>query len=100
MTRTVAIVVFPGFQLLDVAGPIAAFEIAERTEDDTVPARDRFAFRMSRTRTTRYAYVRLTYWSSPIRRGMEDDKWHRLNPTSERSWSDDPRRSGPATSIC
>lgn len=30
MTRTVAIVVFPGFQLLDAAGPTAAFEIAER----------------------------------------------------------------------
>jgi transcriptional regulator GlxA family with amidase domain len=30
MTRAVAVVVFPGFQLLDAAGPIAAFEIAER----------------------------------------------------------------------
>jgi transcriptional regulator GlxA family with amidase domain len=30
MTRTVAVVVFPGFQLLDAAGPISAFEIAER----------------------------------------------------------------------
>jgi transcriptional regulator GlxA family with amidase domain len=30
MTRTVAIVLHPGFQLLDAAGPTAAFEIAER----------------------------------------------------------------------
>ena len=30
MTRRVAILIFPGFQLLDAAGPAAAFEIAER----------------------------------------------------------------------
>jgi transcriptional regulator GlxA family with amidase domain len=30
MTRDLAMVIFPGFQLLDAAGPIAAFEIAER----------------------------------------------------------------------
>lgn len=30
MSRTIAIVIFPGFQLLDAAGPVAAFEIAER----------------------------------------------------------------------
>lgn len=30
MTRRVAVVVFPGFQLLDAAGPISAFEIAGR----------------------------------------------------------------------
>ena len=30
MTRRIAFVVFPGFQLLDAAGPIAAFEIAGR----------------------------------------------------------------------
>src|SRR5690606_24844503 len=30
MSRSVAILVFPGFQILDAAGPIAAFEIAER----------------------------------------------------------------------
>lgn len=30
MTRRLALVIFPNFQLLDVAGPIAAFEIAER----------------------------------------------------------------------
>lgn len=30
MTRDLAIVIFPGFQLLDAAGPIGAFEIAER----------------------------------------------------------------------
>lgn len=30
MTRRIAVVIFPGFQLLDAAGPIAAFEIAER----------------------------------------------------------------------
>ena len=30
MTRTLAFVIFPGFQLLDAAGPIAAFEIAGR----------------------------------------------------------------------
>lgn len=30
MGRAVAVVIFPGFQLLDAAGPVAAFEIAER----------------------------------------------------------------------
>lgn len=30
MTRTIAFVVYPGFQLLDAAGPISAFEIAAR----------------------------------------------------------------------
>jgi transcriptional regulator GlxA family with amidase domain len=30
MTRAIAIVIHPGFQLLDAAGPTAAFEIAER----------------------------------------------------------------------
>jgi len=30
MTRTVGVLIFPGFQLLDAAGPIAAFEIASR----------------------------------------------------------------------
>src|SRR5512143_3707235 len=30
MTRRIAFVIFPGFQLLDAAGPIAAFEIAGR----------------------------------------------------------------------
>jgi transcriptional regulator GlxA family with amidase domain len=30
MRRATAIVIFPGFQLLDAAGPTAAFEIAER----------------------------------------------------------------------
>lgn len=30
MTRRLALVIFPGFQLLDAAGPITAFEIAER----------------------------------------------------------------------
>jgi transcriptional regulator GlxA family with amidase domain len=30
MRRAVAVVIFPGFQLLDAAGPTAAFEIAER----------------------------------------------------------------------
>ncbi|MCL4183895.1 MAG: helix-turn-helix domain-containing protein [Burkholderiaceae bacterium] len=30
MRRTIAVVVHPGFQLLDAAGPTAAFEIAER----------------------------------------------------------------------
>jgi transcriptional regulator GlxA family with amidase domain len=30
MTRKLAVVIFPGFQLLDAAGPIAAFEIAGR----------------------------------------------------------------------
>ena len=30
MTRRLALVIFPGFQLLDAAGPIAAFEIADR----------------------------------------------------------------------
>jgi transcriptional regulator GlxA family with amidase domain len=30
MSRLVAFLIFPGFQLLDAAGPIAAFEIAAR----------------------------------------------------------------------
>jgi transcriptional regulator GlxA family with amidase domain len=30
MTRTIAVVAYNGFQLLDVSGPVAAFEIAER----------------------------------------------------------------------
>ena len=30
MPRAVALVVFPGFQILDISGPIAAFEIADR----------------------------------------------------------------------
>lgn len=34
MTREIGLVVFPGFQLLDAAGPIAAFEIAERYAPD------------------------------------------------------------------
>jgi transcriptional regulator GlxA family with amidase domain len=34
MTREIAMVIFPGFQLLDAAGPIAAFEIAERYAPD------------------------------------------------------------------
>ena len=32
MTRRIAMVIFPGFQILDAAGPIAAFEIAARYE--------------------------------------------------------------------
>jgi len=38
MTRELAIVIFPGFQLLDAAGPIAAFEIAERYRPDAYSA--------------------------------------------------------------
>ena len=30
MPRRIAFLIYPDFQLLDVAGPIAAFEIAER----------------------------------------------------------------------
>src|SRR5688572_31387610 len=30
MPRAIALAIFPGFQLLDAAGPIAAFEIADR----------------------------------------------------------------------
>jgi len=30
MTRRIAFLIYPGFQLLDAAGPIAAFEIAAR----------------------------------------------------------------------
>ena len=33
MTRTIGVLIFPGFQLLDAAGPIAAFEIAGRFTD-------------------------------------------------------------------
>jgi transcriptional regulator GlxA family with amidase domain len=35
MSRRIAFVVFPGFQLLDAAGPIAAFEIAGRHRPDS-----------------------------------------------------------------
>lgn len=34
MTRSVALVIFPGFQLLDAAGPISVFEIASRNAPD------------------------------------------------------------------
>lgn len=34
MTRRLAVVIFPGFQLLDASGPIAAFEIASRFQAD------------------------------------------------------------------
>lgn len=34
MTRRLAVVIFPGFQLLDASGPIAAFEIASRFHAD------------------------------------------------------------------
>ena len=30
MTQSVGVIVFPGFQLLDVAGPVSALEMAER----------------------------------------------------------------------
>ncbi len=33
MTRQVAVVIFPGFQILDAAGPLAAFEIAGRLRE-------------------------------------------------------------------
>src|SRR5436190_20311114 len=33
MARTIAVVIFPEFQLLDAAGPIAAFELAGRETD-------------------------------------------------------------------
>jgi len=39
MTRRIAFVIFPGFQLLDAAGPIAAFEIAGRFEPGTYDLR-------------------------------------------------------------
>ena len=35
MTRTIAVVIFPGFQLLDAAGTITAFEIAGRYAPQT-----------------------------------------------------------------
>lgn len=35
MQRKIAIVVFPGFQLLDAAGPVAVFEMAERFRPDS-----------------------------------------------------------------
>jgi transcriptional regulator GlxA family with amidase domain len=34
MRREIAIIVFPGFQLLDAAGPVAVFEMAERFRPD------------------------------------------------------------------
>lgn len=39
MTRAIGFVVFPGFQILDAAGPIAAFEIAGRYKPGTYEAR-------------------------------------------------------------
>ena len=30
MTRNLAVIIFPEFQILDATGPIAAFEIADR----------------------------------------------------------------------
>jgi len=39
MTRKLEFLIFPGFQLLDVAGPIAAFEIASRFCQDTYSIR-------------------------------------------------------------
>jgi transcriptional regulator GlxA family with amidase domain len=39
MRREIAIVVFPGFQLLDAAGPVAAFEMAERFRPDSYAIR-------------------------------------------------------------
>jgi transcriptional regulator GlxA family with amidase domain len=39
MTRQLAFLIFPGFQLLDAAGPIAAFEIASRYCPDAYKAR-------------------------------------------------------------
>ena len=39
MTRHLAVVIFPGFQLLDAAGPIAAFEIAARFAPGTYDLR-------------------------------------------------------------
>ena len=30
MTRTIALVIYPRFQIIDAAGPIGAFEIANR----------------------------------------------------------------------
>ena len=35
MTRTIGVLIFPGFQLLDAAGPIGAFEIAGRFVPDS-----------------------------------------------------------------
>lgn len=39
MPRSIALVLHPGFQLLDAAGPIAAFEIAERIQPDSYKVR-------------------------------------------------------------
>ncbi|MGN6480306.1 GlxA family transcriptional regulator [Luteibacter sp.] len=39
MRRDIAIVVFPGFQLLDAAGPIAVFEMAERFRPESYAIR-------------------------------------------------------------
>lgn len=39
MTRTIGFVIFPGFQILDAAGPIAAFEIAGRYKPGAYEAR-------------------------------------------------------------
>src|SRR5262245_7113941 len=39
MSRTVAFLLFPDFQLLDAAGPIAAFEIAGRYEPGSYEVR-------------------------------------------------------------
>ncbi|MEP6884896.1 MAG: GlxA family transcriptional regulator [Gammaproteobacteria bacterium] len=39
MTRQIAFLIYPGFQLLDAAGPIAAFEIAARYSPDSYALR-------------------------------------------------------------
>jgi transcriptional regulator GlxA family with amidase domain len=43
MSRRLVVLVFPDFQLLDAAGPIAAFEIAERTQPGAYQTRVRAA---------------------------------------------------------
>jgi len=34
MAHRIAVLIFPDFQLLDAAGPVAAFEVASRYRDD------------------------------------------------------------------
>ena len=39
MTRRIAFLIYPGFQLLDAAGPMAAFEVVNRYHPDAYQAR-------------------------------------------------------------
>ena len=43
MAHRIAVLIFPDFQVLDAAGPVAAFEVASRYRDDHYTQRTRAA---------------------------------------------------------